>query len=67
MRKLDEAAAYAAIGAALAFFGSVNGTALGFASSPSVALGYVMLVLICGALMRTETVKLAEPAAEAAE
>ena len=51
-RRFDRAAAYALIGAVLAFFGFINGTALGFANSSSVALGYVFLGVICLGLTR---------------
>jgi AGZA family xanthine/uracil permease-like MFS transporter len=42
-RKFEKAAIYAFIGAVLAFFGFINGTALGFANSPGVALGYAII------------------------
>jgi AGZA family xanthine/uracil permease-like MFS transporter len=42
-RKFERAAIYAFIGAVLAFFGFINGTALGFANSPDVALGYAII------------------------
>jgi AGZA family xanthine/uracil permease-like MFS transporter len=51
-RRFDRAGIYALIGAVLAFFGFINGTALGFANSSSVALGYLLLGLICMALSR---------------
>ena len=41
-RRFDRAGVYAAIGAVLAFFGFINGTALGFANSAPVALGYAL-------------------------
>ncbi len=53
-RRFDRAAVYAGIGAVLAFFGFINGTALGFANSAPVALGYAMLALICIGLLRTQ-------------
>ncbi|MBV8576792.1 MAG: hypothetical protein JOZ58_17370, partial [Acetobacteraceae bacterium] len=53
-RQFDRAALYAAIGAILAFFGFINGTALGFANSPPVALGYLILACICLGLARSE-------------
>jgi hypothetical protein len=31
----------------LAFFGVINGTALGFGNSSSVALGYLLVAAIC--------------------
>jgi AGZA family xanthine/uracil permease-like MFS transporter len=51
-RKFDRAAIYAFIGAVLAFFGFINGTALGFANSPGVALGYAILGVLFVVLMR---------------
>ena len=38
--------------AVLAFFGFINGTALGFANSAPVALGYLLLGLMCFGLSR---------------
>ena len=68
-RRFDRAAIYAGIGAVLAFFGFINGTALGFANSAPVALGYALLALICIVLARThaETLPLAAPVEAAAE
>ncbi|MEJ0017839.1 MAG: hypothetical protein WDN25_14980 [Acetobacteraceae bacterium] len=51
-RRFDRAATYAAIGAILAFFGFINGTALGFANSAPVALGYALMGLMCFGLSR---------------
>lgn len=51
-RRFDRAATYAAIGAVLAFFGFINGTALGFANSAPVALGYGLMALMCFGLSR---------------
>jgi adenine/guanine/hypoxanthine permease len=51
-RKFDRAAIYAFIGAVLAFFGFINGTALGFANSPGVALGYAILGVLFVVLIR---------------
>jgi AGZA family xanthine/uracil permease-like MFS transporter len=51
-RRFDRAAMYALIGAVLSFFGFINGTALGFGNSSSVALGYLLLGLICLGLTR---------------
>ena len=51
-REFDRAALYALAAAVLAFFGFINGTALGFANSAPVALGYLMIALICGGLAR---------------
>lgn len=51
-RRFDRAGIYALIGAVLAFFGFINGTALGFGNSASVSLGYLVLGFICFALSR---------------
>jgi AGZA family xanthine/uracil permease-like MFS transporter len=69
-RRFDRAAVYAGIAAVLAFFGFINGTALGFANSPSVALGYAVLGVICVGLAYTTQVApagLAEPLEAAGE
>ncbi len=52
-RRFDRAAVYAFIGAVLAFFGFINGTALGVANSPDVALGYALLGVLLLALRRS--------------
>jgi AGZA family xanthine/uracil permease-like MFS transporter len=46
-RAFDRAAIYALGAAVLAFFGVINGTALGFGNSSGVALGYVLVAAIC--------------------
>src|SRR6266852_6014874 len=46
-RRFDRAAIYAGAGAVLAFFGFINGTALGMGNSAPVALGYLIVALIC--------------------
>jgi AGZA family xanthine/uracil permease-like MFS transporter len=46
-RRFDRAAIYAGVAAVLAFFGFINGTALGFGNSAPVALGYLIVALIC--------------------
>ncbi len=46
-RRFDRAAIYAGAGAVLAFFGFINGTALGIGNSAPVALGYLIVALIC--------------------
>ncbi len=46
-RKFDRAALYAVAAAVLAFFGFINGTSLAFANSAPVALGYMLIALIC--------------------
>jgi AGZA family xanthine/uracil permease-like MFS transporter len=51
-RRFDRAATYVGIGAVLAFFGFINGTALGFANSAPVALGYALIGLMCFGLTR---------------
>jgi AGZA family xanthine/uracil permease-like MFS transporter len=68
-RRFDRAAIYAAIGAVLAFFGFINGTALGFANSAPVALGYALMALMCVGLVRTqpEAVAMVEPSEVVAE
>ena len=45
-RQFVKASAYAGAGALLAFFGFIHGTQLGWAASPSVALGYALLAAI---------------------
>ena len=51
-RKFNWAAIYALGAAVLAYFGVINGTALGFGNSSSVALGYLLVALICMGLAR---------------
>ncbi len=51
-RKFEWAGLYALIGAVLAFFGFINGTALGFANSAPVALGYLLIGAMCLGLSR---------------
>ena len=51
-RKFDRAALYALAAAVLAFFGFINGTALAFANSAPVALGYLLIALMCVGLSR---------------
>jgi hypothetical protein len=46
-RRFDRAAIYAGAGAVLAFFGFIHGTALGIGNSAPVALGYLLVALIC--------------------
>ena len=45
-RKLTNAAAFAAAGAILTFFGLIHGEAIGFGSSPEVAASYVAVAAI---------------------
>src|SRR5271154_7059675 len=49
-RRFDRAAIYAGAGAVLAFFGFIHGTALGFGNSAPVALGYLLIALVCAGL-----------------
>jgi AGZA family xanthine/uracil permease-like MFS transporter len=51
-RAFDKAAIYAAAGAVLAFFGFIHGTSLGIGNSAGVALGYLIVAIICVALGR---------------
>jgi AGZA family xanthine/uracil permease-like MFS transporter len=46
-RQLGRAAATAFIGAGLAFFGLIHGAKLAWAASPAVALGYVLMGIVC--------------------
>ncbi len=46
-RAFERAAIYAAGAAVLAFFGVINGTALGFGNSSGVAFGYLLVAAIC--------------------
>jgi len=46
-RRFDRAAIYAGAGAVLAYFGFINGTALGFGNSAAVALGYLVVAVVC--------------------
>jgi len=67
-RKFDWAALFALAGAVLSFFGFIHGTALGVGSSISVAVGYLIVAVVCFALSRqsypAEVVLLEEAAAE---
>src|SRR6266436_5167853 len=49
-RVFDRAAIYAAAGAVLSFFGFIHGTALGVGNSAPVALGYLIVALVCAGL-----------------
>lgn len=49
-RKFRWAGIYALAGAVLSFFGLIHGEALGFAASPGVSLGYVLVAAICFAV-----------------
>src|ERR1700733_3539008 len=46
-RRFDRAAIYALGAAVLAYFGVINGTALGVGNSAPVALGYALIAAIC--------------------
>ena len=46
-REFNKAAIYALAGAVLAFFGFIHGIQLQWMASPQVALGYVLLAIIC--------------------
>lgn len=46
-RKPKMAAAYAAAGAVLAFFGFIHGEQVGIGVSPAVALGYLLVAVLC--------------------
>jgi AGZA family xanthine/uracil permease-like MFS transporter len=48
--KLTTAAAAALIGAALSFIGLIHAATLGWAASPTVALGYLLFAVICAAM-----------------
>jgi AGZA family xanthine/uracil permease-like MFS transporter len=41
------AAAYAAAGAVLSFFGFIHGPAVGFAVSPGISIGYLLMAVLC--------------------
>jgi AGZA family xanthine/uracil permease-like MFS transporter len=46
-KRFNRAAIYALGAAVLAYFGIINGTALGFGNSTPVAIGYLAIALIC--------------------
>jgi AGZA family xanthine/uracil permease-like MFS transporter len=61
-RRFERAAIYATGSAVLAFFGIINGTALGFGNSMGVALGYALIAAIClGFFMQGQTVPIDLP------
>jgi len=61
-RHFSRAAIYALGSAMLAYFGIINGTALGIGNSAPVALGYVVIALICAALyFQGQTVPIEAP------
>jgi adenine/guanine/hypoxanthine permease len=51
-RKFTEASAFAASGAVLTFFGFMHGESVGFAVTPSIALGYAMVAALLFGLGR---------------
>ncbi|MBI4562819.1 MAG: regulator [Candidatus Rokubacteria bacterium] len=46
-RRFNAAAGYALAAAILAFFGFIHGSKLGWAEAPQVALGYLLLAVVC--------------------
>jgi AGZA family xanthine/uracil permease-like MFS transporter len=63
-RKLEMAAAFAAVGAVMSFFGFMHGPAVGFAVSPMIALAYAAvagMLLACARLEAAPAI-VAEPA-----
>lgn len=66
-RKLERAAAFAAVGAVLTFFGFIHGEAIGLNRSPVIALSYLVVAGILLACARgAEAHPAAEPAGHAA-
>ena len=65
-RKFEMAAAFAAAGAALTFFGFMHGEAVGFNVTPSVALAYLIVAGFLYACARMEAPAAAPEAAPAA-
>jgi len=62
-REFVKAAAFAATGAALTFFGFIHGEAIGFAKSPAVALSYlVVAAILYGCARSASSVPSAVPA-----
>lgn len=67
-REFKKAAIYSGIGAVLAFFGFMNGTALAFGNSVPIAMGYAVLAVTClsfaygGLKTSADLVPLEEPA-----
>jgi len=55
-RELDKAAAFAAAGAILTFFGFIHGEGIGFGRSPEVALAYLAVAVMLFACHRYATV-----------
>ena len=60
-RQFEKAAIYAGIGAVLAFFGFINGTALAWGNSAPIALGYVVLAATCLIFGRTSLKMVSQP------
>jgi len=62
-RRFERAAIYATGAAILAYFGIINGTALGIGNSMGVALGYAIIAAIClGFFFQTEPIEIPEDA-----
>ena len=54
-RDFRKAALYAVVGAVLSYVGFIHGAKLGLGESPQVALGYLLLALVCwGATLRAK-------------
>jgi adenine/guanine/hypoxanthine permease len=67
-RRFERAALYAGAGAVLAFFGFIHGTALGFANSAPVALGYLLVAAVClGLALKPQEATVVAEAEAAAE
>ena len=66
-RKFHHAAAFAAIGALLSFFGLMHAEAIGFARSPMVVIGYLGVAALLFGCMQREPAMAAAPADVATE
>jgi AGZA family xanthine/uracil permease-like MFS transporter len=60
-RKFVEASAFALAGAVLTFFGFMHGEAIGFAVTPAVSIGYVLVAAFLYGLSRYPATAFAEP------
>jgi adenine/guanine/hypoxanthine permease len=60
-RKFVEASAFALAGAVLTFFGFMHGEAIGFAVTPAVSVGYVLVAAFLYGLSRYPATAFAEP------
>ena len=56
-----EASAFALAGAVLTFFGFMHGEAIGFAVTPAVSVGYVLVAAFLYGLSRYPATAFAEP------